>query len=81
MISPAIVREELLRFAQKREACFCPSKVARALADDWRPLMPRVREEAALLVQAGSLLCTQTGAPAHPLTTRGAIRLRGADHA
>jgi ribosomal protein L27 len=40
--------------------------------------MPRVRELAAELVAAGQLVCTQRGEPAHPLTTRGAIRLAAA---
>lgn len=32
----------------------CPSEVARALApDDWRPLMPRLREVAARLASSG----------------------------
>lgn len=54
---------------------FCPSEVARALADDWRPLMPAIREEAARLAAEGRLRVTQGGAPADALTAKGPIRL------
>lgn len=77
MITPEIIRDKLLELASSRHAgaTFCPSEVARALADDWRPLMPSVREAASILVQEGLLICTQRGQPAHPTTTRGALRL------
>ncbi len=75
-----LLRRLLLDLAQESAngATFCPSEVARRAATDWRPLMPRVRELAADLVAAGQLVCTQRGEPAHPLTTRGAIRLSAA---
>jgi hypothetical protein len=74
------LRQLLLDLARERAqgATFCPSEVARRAAADWRPLMPRVRELAAELVASGELICTQRGEPAHPLTTRGAIRLAAA---
>lgn len=50
---------------------FCPSEVARALAVDWRPLMPEVRRVAAGL----PLIATQRGATVDPATARGPIRL------
>lgn len=77
MTSDDLIRSTLLEFAARRadEATFCPSEVARSLAEDWRPLMPRVREVAAALVDEEKLRCTQRGAPAHPLATRGTIRL------
>ena len=53
-------------------ASFCPSEAARALAADWRPLMPEVRRVAAGL----PLLATQGGQPVDPLAARGPIRLR-----
>ena len=40
-----------------RGATFCPSEAARALASDWRPLMPDVRRVAAGL----PLRATQKG--------------------
>ena len=77
MITAAAIRAKLLDLAARRSegATFCPSEAARGLSKDWRPLMPRVREVAAALVDDGKLVCTQRGEPAHPLTTRGAIRL------
>lgn len=57
----------------------CPSEPARALAADWRPLMPRVRETAARLAREGRLVVTQKGGPADALTARGPIRLRAPD--
>lgn len=50
---------------------FCPSEVARELAQDWRPLMPRVRDVAARL----PLIATQRGTPVDPIMARGPIRL------
>jgi hypothetical protein len=77
--SDASIRATLLRLARERgpEKSFCPSEVARSLSDNWRPLMPDVRRVAQQLVDAKMLFCTQRGRPAQPLTTRGAIRLRG----
>ncbi len=71
----------LRRYAAERGpgATFCPSEVARALADDWRPLMPQVRAVAEGLVAAGKLRCTQRGQPVRPLTAHGAIRLGQAE--
>ena len=76
MIADEAIRDMLLRSAARRAegATFCPSEVARALHKDWRPLMPEVRRVAAALCDEGRLRCTQKGAPAHPLTARGAIR-------
>lgn len=50
---------------------FCPSEAARALAADWRPLMPEVRRVAASL----PLTVTQNGMPVDLATARGPIRL------
>jgi hypothetical protein len=83
-IAPAcldtLLRQLLLDLAHERAegATFCPSEVARRASADWRPLMPHVRELAAELVASGQLVCTQRGEPAHPLATRGAIRLAAA---
>lgn len=77
MTTEADIKESLLSFAARRSegATFCPSEVARALAKQWRPLMPKVREVAAELCEKGSLVCTQKGMPAHPTRAKGAIRL------
>jgi hypothetical protein len=53
----------------------CPSEVARALAADWRPLMPAVRAEAARLAAEGRIAVTQKGRPVDPETARGPVRL------
>jgi hypothetical protein len=50
---------------------FCPSEAARALAEDWRPLMAEVRRVAAGL----PLRATQKGMAVDPVTARGPIRL------
>lgn len=64
----------LMELAARRGAdkSFCPSDAARALAAEWRPLMPAVRRVAAGL----PLLATQKGAPVDPVSARGPIRLR-----
>lgn len=54
----------------------CPSEVARHLCpDDWRPLMPVVRQAADSLRIAGRLRITQGGADVDLRTVRGPIRL------
>lgn len=53
----------------------CPSEVARALSDDWRPLMGHVRAEAARMAVEGRLLVTQRGKVVDAETARGPIRL------
>jgi len=77
-VSDRQIRATLQRLAGERagDATFCPSEAARALTDDWRPLMPRVRTIAQELVDAGGLVCTQRGETVQPATARGAIRLR-----
>ena len=52
-----------------------PSDVARALAEDWRPLMPAVREVAADMAERGAVVVSQKGAPVDALTATGPIRL------
>lgn len=71
------IREKILELAQKRgvEKSLCPSEVVRALYDDWRPLMPLVREIAADEMKAKRIRVTQKGQPVHPLQARGPIRL------
>ncbi|PWK60880.1 uncharacterized protein DUF3253 [Roseicyclus mahoneyensis] len=74
MIADTAIADALMDLAQQRGAgaSFCPSEAARALSDDWRPLMPEVRRVAAGL----PLVATQKGAPVDPMTARGPIRLR-----
>ncbi|WP_395740740.1 DUF3253 domain-containing protein [Prosthecobacter sp.] len=76
-VDGVMIRECLLRLAASRSegATYCPSEAARQLSGEWRPLMPRVREVAAELVDEGLLVCTQKGEPADPVAARGPIRL------
>ena len=53
---------------------FCPSEAARALGDDWRPLMPLVRRVAAEI----GLTATQGGTPVDAEAAKGPIRLSAA---
>lgn len=73
MARDADIAAALMRMAKDRGAgkSFCPSEVARALAEDWRPLMPEVRRVAATL----PLVATQAGTVVNPVTARGPIRL------
>jgi hypothetical protein len=74
VIADVAIADALMDLAHRRGAgaSFCPSEAARALSDDWRPLMPEVRRVAATL----PLVATQKGAPVDPLSARGPIRLR-----
>lgn len=72
------LRKAILTLAHERggSRSFCPSDVARRVAEDWRPLMPEVRRVAAALQAEGWVQATQKGAPVDPSTARGPIRLR-----
>ena len=59
-------------------ATICPSEVARAAAEDWRPLMEPVRRAARRLVAAGEVEIVQGGQVVDPSTARGPIRIRRA---
>ncbi|OYW33110.1 MAG: hypothetical protein B7Z51_02010 [Methyloversatilis sp. 12-65-5] len=59
----ATIARELLAQVALRGAgrSICPSEVARALAADWRALMPRVREVTRRLAREGRVVITQGG--------------------
>lgn len=61
--------------ARGPDRSICPSEVARALAEDWRPLMPDVRSVAARLAEEGRVLVLQRGKAVDARTARGPIRL------
>ena len=67
------IAEVLMDLARERgaEATFCPSEVARRLAEDWRPLMEDVRRVAAGL----PLKATQKGKAVDSVAAKGPIRL------
>jgi hypothetical protein len=67
---------ERLLAERGRGKTICPSEAARALAEDWRPLMPQVREAAFAMADAGRLEVTQAGRVVDGRTARGPIRLR-----
>ncbi len=77
MITDEVIRDCLLRLLAERraEATVCPSDVARALAADWRPWMPRVRTVAAALAARGQVVISQRGIPVDPDSARGPIRI------
>lgn len=58
----------------------CPSRIARDLATDWRPLMTPLRQAALDLAAEGRIRVTQMGRPAGP-APRGPIRLAAIDDA
>ena len=77
-LTGAEIERAISGLLEQRDAgrTICPSEAARALAEDWRPLMPRVRETAYAMADAGRLEITQSGEVVDGRTARGAIRLR-----
>jgi len=76
-MDPTAIETTILDLLARRRpgATICPSDAARALARDWRPLMPAVRERAAAMAAAGRLRITQKGMPVDPGSARGPVRL------
>jgi len=74
---PAAIRAAILAAVSARGPgrTLCPSEVARALAADWRALMPAIRAEAAALAEAGRIEITQRGRRVDAGTARGPVRL------
>lgn len=68
---------ELTR-ARGRHETICPSEAARAVSEDWRPLMERTREAARRLVARGEAEILQKGRVVDPSRARGPIRIRSA---
>ena len=75
--APDTIRAEIEARVAARgpDRTICPSEVARALAADWRPLLPAVRAEAARLAAEGRIAVTQKGRPVDAETARGPVRL------
>lgn len=63
MLSKADIAAEIIAqvIARGVGRTICPSEVARAMAQDWRGLMPDVRAVADDLVQEGLIVVTQKG--------------------
>ena len=72
------VEATILRLLAERDLgrTICPSDAARALAEDWRPLMAEVRETAYGMADDGRLEVTQSGRVVDGRSARGPIRLR-----
>jgi len=69
----------LLQLASDRgpDKTVCPSEVARALEqNDWRALMPQVREVGVALAKSGQITVMQKGQVVDPESARGPIRYR-----
>ena len=66
---------EMLR-SRAATSTICPSDVARAVDDDWRPLMQSVRDAAARLVERGRVEVTQGGEVVDVTTAHGPVRIR-----
>lgn len=64
---------------RRRGVSVCPSEVARAVSpENWRPLMPAIREAADRLAARGAVEVVQRGLPVTATTARGPIRIRRA---
>ncbi|MEV7554257.1 DUF3253 domain-containing protein [Amycolatopsis sp. NPDC089917] len=76
---PERLRSAILALAAARgeDSSTCPSDAARAVADEWRPLLPIAREAARALARAGEVRLTQGDRPLDPDGAwRGPIRIR-----
>ena len=69
------IEATILRLVRER-ASVCPTDVARALDEDWRPLLGRIRKIAVTLAVQGSIDITRKGRAIPPEEMRGVIRLR-----
>lgn len=78
-LSDERVAETLLVLVARRAQgrSICPSEVARVLSpDDWRPLMPKIRDVARRLAREGRVVVTQGGDVRDPdADWRGPIRI------
>jgi len=81
-VTDAQIERTILDLLARRDPgkTICPSDAARALDDDFRPLMDPVRRVARELVARGELEVTQSGRVVDIDTARGAIRLRLPSH-
>ncbi len=78
-ISADVIRVALLDLVAQRgpDKTICPSEVARALnAENWRSLMPVVREVGQQLVAEGHIVVTQKGQVVDPKHASGPIRYK-----
>ena len=76
-VSDSQIVDSIRAFTTRRAPLtVCPSEVARALSpNDWRPLMPRIRQVAARLADGGEIVATQRGVVVDAVDAHGPIRL------
>lgn len=73
------IRECLITLVEQRGPykSICPSEVARTLGgEDWRNLMPIIRDIGAELATSGLIEVLQKGKVVNPQTAKGPIRYR-----
>ena len=78
-IDARVVRGRILELLEHRgeDKTICPSDVARALdPQNFRALMPSIRNAAQTLVEEGRIEVTQRGEVVDIRTVRGPVRLR-----
>jgi len=69
------IAQAIMSLLRQRNGTICPSEAARSVApDDWRDLMPLVREIGARLQDDGVLRVTQKGEEVSPMQVKGPIR-------
>ncbi|MEL6955894.1 MAG: DUF3253 domain-containing protein [Pseudomonadota bacterium] len=75
--APSIRKAILTLVAERGEGkTICPSEAARLLTDeDWRRLMPKVREAAIRLAKDGAIIITRKGKVVDPDNFKGVYRL------
>lgn len=77
-ITPEQIEQVIVQLTSQRGngKTICPSEVARKLSvDDWRRLMPDVRQVAAKLAKRGQIVVKQGGVVVDVETATGPIRL------
>ena len=78
MSHSAVIAKTIVEMTEARgpDKSICPSEVARRLEpEDWRSLMPQVREVADALCQQRRIRITQSGRDVDIQTAQGPIRL------
>lgn len=75
--APDPIAAEILRQVTDRaDGSICPTDVARALREEWRPILSQVRRVAVRLAREGRIDILRKGKPVAPEEMRGVIRLR-----
>ena len=81
-MTPKAIRTCILEKTAQRgqRKTICPSEVARALdSDNWRELMPAVREQGRQLAAKGKIWVMQKGQRVDPHEAKGPIRYQIVD--